>query len=109
MRDLANQAEKVLRRHGKEIISKEFSQKRLAEMTMYIYAMICVLSRVSTKIEQQGVDACEYELWIAESFCERARRKIRRNSRAMDKNDDERLKQIASVTYEKAGYSPNIF
>ncbi len=102
--ELATQADVLLRRHGKEIHSKQFAQKRMADIAIDFYAMSCVIARVTRAIEEKGADKCELELWITEAFFVRANRRIRGNFKAIDKNDDDSMKQIASKAYELGKY-----
>jgi acyl-CoA dehydrogenase family protein 9 len=101
----ANQVEVLLRRHGKEIHRKQFAQKRIADIAIDLYAMSCVLARVTRSIEEQGGgDKCQLELAIAESFFHRAAQRIRANFNGIDKNDDDSMKFIAAQAYEAGEY-----
>ena len=53
---LAGITEKLLREHRKDIVERQFQQKRLADNIADIYAQIAVLSRVSQIFEDQGVE-----------------------------------------------------
>lgn len=102
---LASQVEVLLRRHGREIHRKQFAQKRIADIAIDFYAMACVLSRVTRSIHDNGgTQGCELEIAIAEAFFHRANQRVRANFQAIDKNDDETMKFIASRAYEKGAY-----
>ncbi|MEK6777970.1 MAG: acyl-CoA dehydrogenase family protein [bacterium] len=103
-RHLAEVAEKVIRRHKKKIVEKEFVLERIAEMVMDLYVMTCVISRVSTSIRKNGAEKAGPEVDICRTFCNFAWRRIRRNSRMIDRNDDEILTDIAAVTLERGIY-----
>jgi acyl-CoA dehydrogenase family protein 9 len=106
----ANQVDVLLRRHGKEIHRKQFAQKRIADIAIDLYAMSCVLARVTRSIEEHGgVDKCQLELAIAESFFHRASQRIRANFNGIDKNDDDSMKFIAAQGYETGEYPFDIF
>jgi acyl-CoA dehydrogenase family protein 9 len=102
--EFANQVEILLRRHGKQIHTRQFAQKRIADVAIDLYAMACVLSRVTHAIEEKGAAQCELELGIAEAFFTRANRRIRGNFKEIDKNDDEVMKLIATKAYELGKY-----
>ncbi len=103
-RQLPDTAEKVIRRHRKKIVEREFLLERIAEMVSDLYVMTCVISRVSSAIQEKGVDAAETEIHICKTFCNFAWRRIRRNNRMIDRNDDKILVDIAKSTLEKASY-----
>jgi acyl-CoA dehydrogenase family protein 9 len=102
--EFSTQIEVLLRRHGKDIALKQFAQKRIADIAIDLYAMTCVISRVTYSIEAQGVEACELELGIADAFFMRANRRIRGNFKSIDRNDDDSMKLIASRIYETGQY-----
>ncbi|HEY6654998.1 MAG TPA: acyl-CoA dehydrogenase family protein, partial [Solirubrobacterales bacterium] len=64
---LAGLTEKLLREHRKDIIARQFQQKRLADNIADIYAQIAVLSRVSHIFEDQGVEPSGQERFIADT------------------------------------------
>lgn len=102
--EFSSQIEVVLRRHGKQISMKQFAQKRIADVAIDLYGMACVLSRVSTGLEEKGLAQCELELAIAESYFQQANRRIQNNFRCMDRNEDEYLKLIANRAYVLGTY-----
>ncbi|MFL5812373.1 MAG: acyl-CoA dehydrogenase family protein [Bdellovibrionia bacterium] len=102
--EFSTQVEVLLRRHGKQIALRQFAQKRIADIAIDFYAMACVLSRVTDAIEKKGLDKSQLELNIAEAFFTRANRRIRGNFKAIDRNDDDNMKFIATQAYELGGY-----
>ena len=72
VKQLAAVSEKALRKHGKDIILRQFIQKRIADAVADIYAQVAVLSRVTSIFEDQGVEVSGQERYIAETFCTRA-------------------------------------
>ncbi len=97
--------EKVLSRYRKDVINQQFLLKRIADMSIQLFGMIAVISRVDTLIKEKGLSKVEQELRLARTFCEEAWRTIRRNARQIDKNIDEWRKDIAEFAYEANGYS----
>ena len=94
----------MIRKHKKKIIEKQFVLERIADMVIDLYAMSCVLSRVTSAIQEKGAEKAETEINICKTFCNYAWRRIRRNSRMIDRNDDKIIKSIAATTIEKAVY-----
>jgi hypothetical protein len=98
-----------LKRHGKEIHLKQFAQKRVADIVIDLYAMYCVLSRVTASIEANGEEKAQMEIAIAEAFFSKSNRRIRGNFKAMNRNEDELMKFIAEKSYELGGYPYDVF
>lgn len=108
--EFAAQGETLLRRHGKQIHLRQFAQKRIADIAIDLYAMCCVLSRVTRSLEEGGgVEKCQLEMAIAESFFTRANRRVKGNFKAIDRNDDDFMKLIAAQAYEKGRYPFDAF
>jgi len=103
-RHLSEVAEKVIRRYKKKIVEKEFVLERIAEMVMDLYVMTCVISRVSSAIKEKGADKASDEINICRTFCNFAWRRVRKNSRMIDRNDDEILTAVSGKTIEKGAY-----
>ena len=104
-KDLHLVTERVLVRYRKDIINQEFILNRIADMTIDLFGMAAVISRVDSLIKECGAGKTARELTIARTFCEEAWRRIRRNSRQVDKNIDPWRKEIALSTYESNGYA----
>jgi len=101
--------ERLLRKHRKGIVEAQFAQKRLADAVADIFAQIAVLSRVTSIFEDQGVEPSGQERYIAETFCERAAARVRRNFGQLERNDDERMKAIAKLAYKRGEYGYALF
>jgi acyl-CoA dehydrogenase family protein 9 len=102
--ELAKNTEKVLRKHGREIAEMQFTQRRIAEMAMDLYAMAAVISRATSSLESKGDEGAAREVELATAFCEQASHRLKRNVRGFDDNDDEARKAIADHAYEAKGY-----
>jgi len=96
--------EKVLSKYRKNIIHQEFILNRLADMTIDLYAMIAVISRVDSLLKEKGQKKAQKQLTICKTFCEEAWRRIRRNARQVDNNIDPWRKEIATNACENNGY-----
>ena len=103
-RDLAAMTDRLLRKHGKGIIGKQFATRRLADVMIDLFVLGCVISRVTASIEANGQDGAAEEIEIAKIFAGQALGRTRRNIRKIDDNDDELVKHLADSTYERGGY-----
>ena len=94
--DLAKAVEKALIEHGKDIIERQFHQERMANAAIDIYLATATLSRCTWAIGKAGsVEAAVADLDNAKIFIPMAMRRARRNVRAIESNQDARLKAIA--------------
>jgi len=99
-RYLARAADRILRKHGKNIIGKQFATKRLAEIMIELFVLASTLSRVQASIEAIGVEAASREIDILRVFARESRVRIKRNFRRIDNNFDELLKTLADDAFE---------
>lgn len=94
--DLALAVEKLLIAHGKDVIERQFHQERLANAAIDIFLSTATLSRASAAILKAGsVDRAEADLDNARIFIAMAMRRTRRALRALEHNQDARLKSLA--------------
>src|SRR3954469_13366002 len=106
---LADTTEKLLREHRKDIIERQFQQKRLADNIADIYAQIALVSRVSHIFEDQGVEPSGQERFIADTFCRRAAGRVQSRFDQIESNDDERMTAIAKLAYKRGSYGYALF
>jgi acyl-CoA dehydrogenase family member 9 len=106
---LADLTEKLLREHRKEIVARQFQQKRLADSIADIYAQVALLSRVTHIFEDQGVEPSGQERYIADTFCRRAARRVNGRFDQIESNDDERMTAIAKLAYKRGSYGYALF
>jgi len=99
-RYLAQAADRILRKHGKNIIGKQFATKRLAEIMIDLFVLASTLSRVQASIEANGVEKAAKEIDILHIFTREARVRMKQNFRRIDNNDDEPLKALADDAFE---------
>lgn len=94
--DLALAVEKLLIEHGKDVIERQFHQERLANAAMDIYLSTATLSRATWAIGKAGsVEGAAADLDNARIFISTAMRRTRRALRALERNQDARLKSLA--------------
>jgi len=99
--DLALAVEKLLVAHGKDVIERQFHQERLAGAAIDIYLSTATLSRATWAIGKAGsVEAAAADIDNARVFVAMAMRRTRRALRALEKNQDGRLKALAERAME---------
>jgi acyl-CoA dehydrogenase family protein 9 len=103
-RDLAWVADRVLRRHGRHIIDKQFALRRIADILVDLFVLAAVMSRVNSALESVGEEKSARELELLRVFARRARGRIRGNLRRVDVNDDELVKSLADDAFDAEGY-----
>ncbi len=107
--EFARAVELILRRHGKEIIGKQFAMKRIANLAIDLVVGLCVVSRVSRMIEQKSVSGCEQEIAISHIFSQQARRRMKQNHKDIERNEDELMKGLSDFIVKSGGYPWDIF
>jgi acyl-CoA dehydrogenase family protein 9 len=109
VKELRSVSEGLLRKHGKGIVQKQFQLKRLADAVADIYAQIATLSRVTSILDEHGVEPSGQERFIAETFCTRAAARVRAQFRQVESNDDDRVVAIAKLAYKRGSYGYAFF
>jgi len=90
--------EKLLIKHGKHIIHEQFLLKRLADATIDIYSMSCVLSRC-TKSLNEGVESAHQEEMMTKVWCTDAYNRITNNLSVLtDATAIQNFKTMASIS-----------
>jgi acyl-CoA dehydrogenase family protein 9 len=99
--DLAGAVEKLLIAQGKEVIERQFHQERLANAAIDIFLSTATLSRATWAIGKAGgADKATADLDNARIFIAMAMRRTRRALRALERNQDARLKTLAERALE---------
>jgi acyl-CoA dehydrogenase family protein 9 len=98
-RYLAQAVDRILRKHGKKIITKQLATTRLSEIMIDLFVMASTLSRVQTSIETNGVEKAALEIDILGIFVGQAKIRIKQNFSRIDENDDEPLKALADDAF----------
>ncbi len=99
--DLALAVEKLLVEHGRNIIEHQFHQERLANAAIDIFLSTATLSRATWAIGKAGgADKASADVDSARIFVAMAMRRTRRGLRALEHNQDARLKQLAERALE---------
>ncbi|MCL4213223.1 MAG: acyl-CoA dehydrogenase family protein [Gemmatimonadales bacterium] len=92
---LALAVEKALIEHGKAIIDRQMLHERMANAAIDIYLSTAVLSRVTSALEKHGEEGATADLDAARIFIPMSMRRTRRAIRALDRNQDERMRALA--------------
>jgi len=104
VRDLSAASDRILRKHGKNIIGKQFATRRLADIMIDLFVHACVLSRVSQAIQVKGEKSAASEIEILTVFSGQVRRRTKSNFGKIDDNDDELIKSLADVALANENY-----
>lgn len=107
--ELAKNVDKMLRKHGRNIAEMQFTQKRIAEMAIDLYAIASVISRTTRAIEKRGEEGARREIDLTTLFVASAEKRLAANVAGFEKNDDELRKAVADKTYVDGGYPFDTF
>jgi acyl-CoA dehydrogenase family protein 9 len=97
-------------KYGKNIIDNEYPQARLANMVIHLYAMLAVISRTTSILNDEKIDdkKKEYCFNLAEHSLKRSRHIFVANLKGMTKNIDKVEKAISDQVAENGGYGLDI-
>ena len=104
-RNLAAAIDRILRKHGKAIIDRQFATRRLGDIMIDLFVLACTISRVSSSLNEKGQDKAVYELEILAVLCGQVLRRVRGNFEKIDDNDDELIKSLADYALEGEKYA----
>lgn len=102
--ELARNVDKVLRKHGKEIAEMQYTQRRVADLAIDLFAVSACLSRTTRAIEKKGEEGARREIELTTAYAAGAAERMAANVRSFERNEDELLKGIAARTYQDGGY-----
>jgi acyl-CoA dehydrogenase family member 9 len=102
--ELARGVDKVLRKHGRDIAEMQYTQKRTSELAMDLYAVAACIARATRAVERRGEEGAKREIDLTQVFVASAERRLAQTVAAIDKNDDELRKSIASRAYADGAY-----
>ena len=101
--ELARVTDESLRKHGKAIADHQLLQKRVADLVIDLFVGLCVLARAdSIARSDPGTAGPVYS--IASAFTRQARRRMNRNIRGFERNEDEMLEAIAVAVIGRGQY-----
>ncbi len=105
VKELHSCVEKALTKYRKDIIHQGFILERIADMTIDLFGMAAVISRLDGMLKAGNPTKVKRELTLGKLFCEEAWRRIRRNSRQVTNNADNLRREVANDVYEFNGYN----
>ena len=103
-KDLAIAVDRVLRKHGRNIIGKQLASKRLADAMIDMFVLACTLSRVNSSLVARGEEKALQEIRILDVLSDQVRRRVRQNFDLVDRNEDESLKALADYAFDQERY-----
>ncbi len=109
VKELSAAAESLIRKHKKDVLDRQLDQERLADAIADVYAQVAVISRMTAIFEKDGVEPSGQERYIADTFCNRAARRVRSHLSRLESNDDERMVAIARLAYKRGEYGYDLF
>ncbi|RMG95796.1 MAG: acyl-CoA dehydrogenase [Deltaproteobacteria bacterium] len=109
VRVLAQVVDRLLRKHGRNIVEKQLATRRLADIMIDLFVLAAVLARVDAQIRSRGEAASHRDLQILDVFAGGARRRIAQNLADVDDNEDEPLKDLADYAMDRGGYGWDVF
>ncbi len=101
--ELARMTDILLRRHGKNIVQKQFALQRTADVVIDLFVGLTVLSRVSA-MDADDSEKYQQAVQIAHMFSQKAKRRMNQNLRSMLHNEDESAKSLADFIFEAESY-----
>ncbi|NBX91857.1 MAG: acyl-CoA dehydrogenase [Proteobacteria bacterium] len=102
---LAVFADRLLRKHGKKIVELQFPTRRLADAMIDLFALACVISRVTSAIDEKGLEKTVKEREILHVFSGQVGRRVRSNFGKIDDNDDQEIISLANHALELEGFA----
>ncbi|EDV20542.1 uncharacterized protein TRIADDRAFT_31810 [Trichoplax adhaerens] len=92
--------ERILLKHGRNIIDQQFILNRIANATIDIYSMAAVLSRASTAISS-NLPTADHERVLASTFIDEGCQRVEHNlAEVLRKRNLERFSAYSSITNE---------
>ncbi|MDA8793934.1 acyl-CoA dehydrogenase family protein, partial [Bacteriovoracaceae bacterium] len=110
LNDFSIRVENTIMKHGKNIIGNELPQRRIANMAIELYVMLCTLSRTTAILNSDNLKEAdkEYALDMTHLVCRDCRQNFMRNSKRLGKNYDKYVPKISKSVVERDGYGFDI-
>jgi acyl-CoA dehydrogenase family protein 9 len=107
--ELGRNVERVVRRHADQLHERQFTQARVADTVVDLYALAAVLSRATSAIALRGEEGARREVDLCMLFAAAAEARLAATAAAFDTNQDALKKTIAARTSSDGGYPLDIF
>jgi acyl-CoA dehydrogenase family protein 9 len=110
LNDFSIAVENIIFKLGKNIIGNELAQMRIANMAMELYAMVCVLSRTTSILENPNVSASDkkYVTTMTEVICRDSRQNFTKNHKRLGETYDTLIPEVSKAVAERDGYGLDI-
>jgi acyl-CoA dehydrogenase family protein 9 len=110
LKDFAIAVENTIMKFGKNIIGNELLQMRIANMSIELYAQLCVLSRTTAILNRSDVSDKDkdYALKLTELICRDSRQNFTRNYKRLNSSYDKLLPKISEAVGDRDGYGFDI-
>ncbi len=102
--ELSAYVENMLRKHGRDIAEMQFTQKRVADIAIDLYALASCISRTTRAIERRGEEGARREIDLCSIFATAAQKRMRQILADAASNDDELRKAVAGRAYSDRAY-----
>jgi len=102
--DLSRSVDKVMRKHGHNIAEMQYTQRRVADMVIDLYAASAAIARTTQAIQKKGEEGSRREIDLTMIYVAAAEKRLAEHVRSFDKNDDELRKAVASRAYVDGAY-----
>ena len=104
-RHLAAAVDRILRKHGRDIIGKQLAARRLANIMIDLFVLACVIARVNAALAALGPEKAAKEMDILKVFSGQVERRVKQAFSLIDINDDEVLKGLAEHAFDAEKFS----
>lgn len=94
----------LIKKYRKDIVEKQFAQKRIAEITIDLFSGFAVLSRVTTMINSSSEQKCIQEITLAKLFISMIAPRVSEHIREIEKDEDAYCKDLASYIFNTQKY-----
>ena len=102
--ELAAATARAIRTHKREIIERQQTLERLADMGIELFATACTIARTQQLIGERGAEQCERELGLCDLFCVESGLRFRAARVRLDSPQDALRSGVARRAREDGGY-----
>jgi acyl-CoA dehydrogenase family member 9 len=110
LKDFAIAVENTIIKHGKSIIGNELLQLRIANMSIELYAQLCVLSRTTAILNKSDVSQADkdYVSLMTELIMRDSRQAFTKNYKRLNSSYDKLIPKISRAVSERDGFGFDI-
>lgn len=110
LKDFSIAVENTIMKFGKNIIGNELLQMRIANMSIELYAQLCVLSRTTAILNRSDVSQKdkEYVTMMTELICRDSRQIFTKNYKRLNSSYDKLIPKISKAVSERDGFGFDI-